>query len=61
MSCPPQYGANESHVDGQNRTPLHWAGECWGSPNQAGMGGVALKAYMGEAHLAPPKTAIPLC
>uniref|UniRef100_A0A8B9M0X0 Ankyrin repeat domain 35 n=1 Tax=Accipiter nisus TaxID=211598 RepID=A0A8B9M0X0_9AVES len=20
-----QYGANESHVDGQNRTPLHWA------------------------------------
>lgn len=23
----PQHGANERHVDGQNRTPLHWAGE----------------------------------
>lgn len=36
---PSQYGANESHVDGQLRTPLHWAGECWRVPKPGGTWG----------------------
>jgi hypothetical protein len=25
-----QHGANEDAVDTENRSPLHWAGVCWG-------------------------------
>lgn len=32
-----QHGANEDAVDAENRSPLHWAGVCWGQ--RVGVGG----------------------
>lgn len=35
-----QHGANEDAVDAENRSPLHWAGVCWGTGGNRAAGTV---------------------
>lgn len=43
-----QHGANEDAVDAENRSPLHWAGVCWGQG--VGLGGSRTAGTMGRRH-----------